>query len=38
MHAFRTAVEAGDIDQALACLADDVRFRSPAVYRPYQGK
>ena len=38
MHAFRTAVEAGDIDGALTCLADEVRFRSPAVYRPYEGK
>lgn len=38
MHAFRTAVEAGDIEEALACLADGVRFRSPAVYRPYEGK
>ena len=38
MHAFRTAVEAGDIEAGLACLADDVRFRSPAVYRPYEGK
>ena len=38
MHAFRTAVEAGDIESALGCLADDVRFRSPAVYRPYEGK
>lgn len=38
MHAFRTAVEAGDIEGALECLADEVRFRSPAVYRPYEGK
>jgi hypothetical protein len=36
--AFRTAVERGDWDAAVALLADDVVFRSPAVHRPYQGK
>ena len=38
MHAFRTAVEAGDIEAALDCLHPDVRFRSPAVFRPYEGR
>ena len=38
MHAFRVAVERGDIEAALACLSPDVRFRSPVVYRPYEGK
>lgn len=38
MHEFRQAIEGADIDAALACLSDDVRFRSPAVYRPYEGK
>ena len=38
MHAFRTAVEAGDIDAAVDLLADDVVFRSPAVFKPYEGK
>lgn len=35
--AFRSAVEAGDIDAAVALLADDVVFRSPAVFTPYEG-
>jgi len=34
---FRAAVEAADIDAALACLAEDVVFHSPAVHRPYRG-
>ena len=38
MHAFRAAVEQGDIEAALACLSPVVRFRSPVVYRPYEGK
>jgi hypothetical protein len=37
-HPFRLAIEADDEDAALATLADDVTFRSPAVYQPYQGK
>lgn len=35
--AFRAAVEAGDLDAATALLADDVTFRSPAVFKPYEG-
>lgn len=35
---FRAAVEARDMDRALALLADDVVFRSPAVFKPYTGK
>lgn len=35
---FRAAVEGADIDGALACLADDVVFHSPAVHRPYKGR
>lgn len=35
---FRAAVEGGDVEGALACLADDVVFHSPAVHRPYKGK
>jgi len=35
---FRAAVEAGDLDAALAQFADDVVFNSPVVYKPYQGK
>ena len=38
MHPFGEAVLAGDHDAALATIADDVEFRSPAVYRPYKGK
>jgi SnoaL-like protein len=37
-HPFADAVLADDLDAALATLADDVTFRSPAVYKPYQGK
>jgi hypothetical protein len=37
-HPFANAVLADDHDAALATLADDVVFRSPAVYKPYQGK
>ena len=37
-HAFRAAVESGDIDAAVALLAEDVTFRSPAVFRPYEGR
>jgi hypothetical protein len=37
MHPFRTAIEARDIHAARALLADDVVFRSPVVFKPYQG-
>lgn len=35
---FRRAVEAKDPDAMEALLADDVVFRSPAVFKPYEGK
>jgi limonene-1,2-epoxide hydrolase len=38
VHPFRTAVEAEDIDAAIALLADDVVFRSPIVFAPYHGR
>lgn len=38
MHPFRAAVEAQDIDAAVALLADDVVFRSPVVFKPYEGR
>ena len=38
VQAFRSAVEAGDADALLATLAPDVRFCSPAVFRPYEGR
>jgi hypothetical protein len=38
MEAFRTAVEAGDMDAAAATLHPDVVFRSPVVFKPYEGR
>lgn len=38
MHAFRTAVEAGDFDALPALCAEDVVFRSPIAHKPYQGR
>ena len=38
MHPFRAAIEARDIDAAVALLADDVVFHSPIVFRPYKGR
>lgn len=38
MHPFRAAVEARDWEAGIALLADDVVFRSPIVFRPYEGK
>ncbi|QFG23335.1 nuclear transport factor 2 family protein [Actinomadura sp. WMMB 499] len=38
MHPFRKAVEAADIDGAIALLADDVVFVSPVAHKPYAGK
>ena len=37
-HPARAAIEAGDVDALTALLAEDVVFRSPAVYSPYQGR
>jgi len=34
----REAIEAGDVTALSPLLADDVVFRSPAVYKPYQGR
>jgi hypothetical protein len=36
--AFRTAIENGDVDAAVALFADDVTFRSPVVHKPYVGR
>ena len=33
----RTALEARDLDAAVALMAPDVVFRSPVVHKPYQG-
>jgi outer membrane murein-binding lipoprotein Lpp len=38
MHPFRAAVEARDLDAAVAQLADDVVFHSPVAFRPYRGR
>jgi hypothetical protein len=37
-HPLRAAIEADDLGAVGALLAADVEFRSPAVYRPYQGR
>jgi SnoaL-like domain len=36
--AFRAAVEAEDPDGVVEALAEDVVFRSPAVFKPYEGR
>ena len=36
--AFRAAVEAEDPDALTATLSEDVVFRSPVVFKPYEGK
>ena len=38
MHPFRSAVESADSERIRELLAEDVRFSSPVVYRPYQGR
>jgi len=38
MGAFREAVEAGDLDAMSAALDPQVTFRSPVVFRPYEGR
>jgi SnoaL-like domain len=35
---FRTAVEAGDLDAAIATLAPDVVLHSPVTFHPFRGK
>jgi hypothetical protein len=35
---FRAAVEAEDGAAIAACLSEDVRFLSPVVFRPYEGR
>lgn len=36
--AFRAAAEAKDFNAAQDLFADDVQFRSPVVYKPYEGR
>jgi hypothetical protein len=35
---FQAALQRGDVEAASAMLADNVVFRSPAVFEPYEGK
>jgi hypothetical protein len=36
--AFRSAIESWDRDALAAALAEDVVFRSPVVFKPYEGR
>jgi hypothetical protein len=38
VHPFRSAIEARDLDAVSALLAEDVVFRSPIVFKPYEGR
>jgi hypothetical protein len=38
MHPFRAAIEAQDLDAAVACFADDIEFHSPVAHKPFLGK
>jgi ketosteroid isomerase-like protein len=38
VHQFRAAIEARDLDAAVALLREDVVFRSPVVFTPYEGR
>jgi hypothetical protein len=38
VHPFRCAIEARDLDAAVALMREDVVFRSPAVFKPYHGR
>jgi hypothetical protein len=38
MHPFRSALEAGEIDDALALISPDVVFNSPVAFSPYHGR
>jgi SnoaL-like domain len=38
MNPFRAAVEARDLDAAIALFAEDATFRSPIVFKPYAGR
>lgn len=38
MSAFRQAIDARDMDAVERMLADDVVFRSPVAFAPYEGK
>lgn len=38
VHPFQRAIEARDLDAAVALLREDVVFHSPVVFTPYQGR
>lgn len=38
MTPFRAAIEARDLERVVGLLADDVVFRSPIVFKSYQGR
>jgi hypothetical protein len=38
VHPFRRAIEARDLDVAVALMREDVVFCSPAVFKPYEGR
>jgi SnoaL-like protein len=38
VHPFRRAIDARDLDAAVALMREDVVFRSPAVFKPYHGR
>jgi SnoaL-like domain len=35
---FRTAVERGNLDEAAALLSENAVFRSPVLFKPYEGR
>ncbi len=35
---FRAAVERGDLDEAAELFSEDATFRSPVLFKPYQGR
>ena len=35
---FRAAVEQGNVDEAADLFSEDAKFRSPVLFKPYQGK
>jgi SnoaL-like domain len=35
---FRAAVEQGNVDEAADLFSQDAKFRSPVLFKPYQGK
>ena len=38
MHAFRAAIESGELDSLGKLLTDDVVLHSPIAHRPYHGR